>query len=183
MCAQWRPRSASASAQSDQSLPCAHEGTFGPQLAIERTAKTDQTGRMPRLIWVFAGRTCLIVGFVVTWLRYQYIMLLVSGCQLLVKGCAQVLVNLCGQSLHRKTVVRLPNSLKMTTVVDLDVVVRLPNSLKMTTVVDLDVVVRLPNSLKMTTVVDLDVAVGLPNSLKMTTVDDLDVVVRLPNSF
>ena len=25
---------------------------------------TDQTGRMPRLIWVFAGRTCHFVGFV-----------------------------------------------------------------------------------------------------------------------
>ena len=28
-----------------------------------RTAKTDQTGRMPRLIWVCAGRTCHFVGF------------------------------------------------------------------------------------------------------------------------
>ena len=25
---------------------------------------SDQTGRMPRLIWVFAGRTCQVVGFV-----------------------------------------------------------------------------------------------------------------------
>ena len=25
---------------------------------------SDQTGRMPRLIWVFAGRTCHFVGFV-----------------------------------------------------------------------------------------------------------------------
>ena len=29
-----------------------------------RTAKTDQTGQMPRLICVFAGRTCHFVGFV-----------------------------------------------------------------------------------------------------------------------
>ena len=29
-----------------------------------RTAKTDQTGRMTRLIQVFAGRTCHFVGFV-----------------------------------------------------------------------------------------------------------------------
>ena len=28
---------------------------------IERTAKTDQTGRMPRLIWVFAGRTVALL--------------------------------------------------------------------------------------------------------------------------
>ena len=27
---------------------------------------SDQTGRMPRLIWVFAGRTCHFVGFVMT---------------------------------------------------------------------------------------------------------------------
>ena len=29
---------------------------------------SDQTGRMPRLIWVFAGRTCHFVGFVMRWL-------------------------------------------------------------------------------------------------------------------
>ena len=29
---------------------------------------SDQTGRMPRLIWDFAGRTCHSVGFVVRWL-------------------------------------------------------------------------------------------------------------------
>ena len=33
-----------------------------------RTAKTDQTGHMPRLIWVFAGHTCHFVGFVTRWL-------------------------------------------------------------------------------------------------------------------
>ena len=30
---------------------------------------SDQTGRMPRLIWVFAGRTCHFVGFVTRQLR------------------------------------------------------------------------------------------------------------------
>ena len=34
------------------------------QAFFMRTAKTDHTGRMPRLIWVFAGRTCHFVGFV-----------------------------------------------------------------------------------------------------------------------
>ena len=34
-----------------------------------RTAKTDQTVRMPRLIWVFAGRTCHFVGFVMRRLK------------------------------------------------------------------------------------------------------------------
>ena len=44
MCAQRRHRSAWASAHSDQSLHCPHEETLGPQLPLERTAKTDQTG-------------------------------------------------------------------------------------------------------------------------------------------
>ena len=30
---------------------------------------SDQTGRMPRLIWVFAGRTCRFVGFVMRQLK------------------------------------------------------------------------------------------------------------------
>ena len=46
------------------SLRCPHEEALGAWLAIERTAKTDQTGRMPRLIRVFAGRTYQFVGFV-----------------------------------------------------------------------------------------------------------------------
>ena len=33
--------------------------------------KTDQTGRMPRLIRVFAGRTNHFVGFVMRWLKCQ----------------------------------------------------------------------------------------------------------------
>ena len=40
MSAQRRLRSAWVSAQSDQSLHCPHEETLGPQLPIERTAKT-----------------------------------------------------------------------------------------------------------------------------------------------
>ena len=46
MCAQRRLRSAWASAQSDQSL-CPHEESLGPELHIQHTAKTDQTGHMP----------------------------------------------------------------------------------------------------------------------------------------
>ena len=60
LCAQRRHRSVWASAQS-QSLRCTHEECFGPLLPTERTAKTDQTGRMPRLIWVFAGRTVILL--------------------------------------------------------------------------------------------------------------------------
>ena len=35
--------------QSDQSLRCPHVESLGPLLPIERTAKTDQIGRIPRL--------------------------------------------------------------------------------------------------------------------------------------
>ena len=41
-----------------------------------RTAKTDQTGRMPRLIRVFAGRTGHFVGFVMLSLKCFYVVAL-----------------------------------------------------------------------------------------------------------
>ena len=31
---------------------------------------SDQTGRMPRLIWVFAGNICNFVGSIRIWLKY-----------------------------------------------------------------------------------------------------------------
>ena len=37
----------------------------GPKLHIKCTAKTDQTGQMPKLIWVFSGGTHHFVGFAV----------------------------------------------------------------------------------------------------------------------
>ena len=37
-------------------------------------AHSDQTGLMPRLIWVFAGRICHFVGLVVRWLKFNVIM-------------------------------------------------------------------------------------------------------------
>ena len=46
---------------SDQHLRCPHEESLGPQLPIERIAKTDQTGRIPRLIWVFPERTATLL--------------------------------------------------------------------------------------------------------------------------
>ena len=52
------------------SLRCPHEEILCPQLLIERTTKTDQTGRMSRLVWFFAGRTCHFVGFIVRRLKY-----------------------------------------------------------------------------------------------------------------
>ena len=35
---------------------------------------TDQTGQMPRLIWVFAGRTCNFIGFVMRRLISVYVL-------------------------------------------------------------------------------------------------------------
>ena len=63
-CAKRRLRSAWTSAQSVQSLRCPYEEILGLPLPNERTAKTYQTGRMSRLIWVFAARTDNFVGFV-----------------------------------------------------------------------------------------------------------------------
>ena len=53
--------SAWASVQSDQSLRPALTGYLRTQSFFMRTAKTDQTGQMPRLIWVFAGRTFILL--------------------------------------------------------------------------------------------------------------------------
>ena len=92
LCAQQRLSSAWASTQSHQSLRCPHEEILGPQLPIECTAKTlirlqmknywvnwahsedsDQTGRMPRLIWVFARHTDHFVGFVIRRLNSSFL--------------------------------------------------------------------------------------------------------------
>ena len=47
---------------------CLHDESLVPLLPIERTVKTDQTGWMPRPIWVFAGCKGHFVGFVMWWL-------------------------------------------------------------------------------------------------------------------
>ena len=57
-------------AQPDLSLCCALYGWLSTQIV-----KTDQTGwmpRLPRLIWVFAGRTDHFVGFVMLWLKFVF---------------------------------------------------------------------------------------------------------------
>ena len=61
MCAQRRLRSAWASAQSDQSFSLSNWRRVGA-LATQRvhSEDSDQTGRMPRLIWVFAGCTATL---------------------------------------------------------------------------------------------------------------------------
>ena len=64
MCAQRRLRSAWASAQSDQSLLSAWRNIDSLATHWVHSEDSDQTGRMPRLIWVFVGSTCHFVGFV-----------------------------------------------------------------------------------------------------------------------
>ena len=59
MCAQWRLRSAWWKL-----------GSLGTHWA--HSNESDQTGRTLRLIWVFAGRTCHFVGFVMRWLNYKF---------------------------------------------------------------------------------------------------------------
>ena len=68
MCAQRRLTSAWASAQSDQSSLSAWRKLGSLATHWAHSEDSDQTGRMHRLIWVFAWRTCHYVGFVVWWL-------------------------------------------------------------------------------------------------------------------
>ena len=61
-------------------------GTFATHWA--HSEASDQTGRMTRLIWVFAGRTCQYVGFVTrrliwflsVWMRFTAKSVFLCGC-------------------------------------------------------------------------------------------------------
>ena len=70
LCAHQRLRSAWASAQPDQSWQCAQWVAKDPCFLHVDSKDSDQTGWMPRLIWVFAGRTCHFVGFVMRLLKF-----------------------------------------------------------------------------------------------------------------
>ena len=61
MCAQRRLRSAWASAQSDQSSLCALWVAKDPRVLHADSEDSDPTGRMPRLIWVFAWRRLILL--------------------------------------------------------------------------------------------------------------------------
>ena len=84
MCAQQRLRSAWTSAQSEISLgirPVWSESSLSARRNIGSSAThlthskdSDQTGRIPRLIWVFSGRTGHFVGFVMRRLYWFLIM-------------------------------------------------------------------------------------------------------------
>ena len=47
-----------------ESLLCTHWVAKDPNFLHADSKDSDQTGQMPRLIWVFTGRTCHFVGFV-----------------------------------------------------------------------------------------------------------------------
>ena len=49
---------------------CAHWVAKDPSFLHADSKDSDQTGRMPRLIWVFAGRTCHFLCFVMRRLNY-----------------------------------------------------------------------------------------------------------------
>ena len=55
-----------------ESLLCAQRIANDPSFLHADSEDSDQTGRMPRLIWVFAGRTCHLVGFVMRRLKCLY---------------------------------------------------------------------------------------------------------------
>ena len=76
MCVQRRLGSDWADAQSDQSSLCAQWVAKDLTFLHGDSEDSDQTGRMPRLIGVFAGRTCHIVGFVVARLTLQTVFIL-----------------------------------------------------------------------------------------------------------
>ena len=70
VCAQRRL--GSASTQSDQSSLSAWRKLGSLATYWAHSEDSDQTGRMPRLIWVFAGHTCHFSGFVVRQLSYLF---------------------------------------------------------------------------------------------------------------
>ena len=60
MSAQWKLWSDWATTQTDQSLPF-RSMAKDPRFLHADSEDSDQTGRMPRLIWVFAGRTLILL--------------------------------------------------------------------------------------------------------------------------
>ena len=53
-----------------ESLLCVYWAAKDPSFLHADSEDSEQTARMPRLIWVFAGRTCHFVGFVTRRLIY-----------------------------------------------------------------------------------------------------------------
>ena len=53
-------------------LPCAFWLAKDPMFLQAVIEDSDQTGRLPRLIWVFAGSTCHLVGFAMRQLNLSF---------------------------------------------------------------------------------------------------------------
>ena len=82
-----------------------HEENLGPWLPIKCTTKTDQTGPMPRLIWVSTGRIGHFAGFAAGQLRNQLsfkLLRLTSGGQVFNFDCVSLYdwINSCILSLQ-----------------------------------------------------------------------------------
>ena len=92
ICAQRRLKSACASAHSDQSLRCPHKETLHPWLFNAPSEDSDQTARMRRLIWIFAGRTCSKGRFLTSPLIWF------SECEVWEQGKRNNFRHLCNQS-------------------------------------------------------------------------------------
>ena len=60
-----------------ESLLCAQRIAKDRSFLHADSDDSDQTGQMPRLIWVFAERTCHFVGFVMWWLILNVIPLMI----------------------------------------------------------------------------------------------------------
>ena len=71
-------------------LPCAQWVTEVPMFLHVDSEDSDQTGWIPRLIWVFAGRTGHFVGFVMLWLIYEIYKHLRTDFTCLQKGAIHV---------------------------------------------------------------------------------------------
>ena len=74
-CAQRRHKSAWASALSGRPVwsvfAVRMKKHWDLSYPLSYCEDSDQIGRMPRLIWVFAGRKCHFVGFVMRWLTFR----------------------------------------------------------------------------------------------------------------
>ena len=53
-----------------------------PSFLHANSEDSDQTGRMPRLIWVFAGRKCHFVGFAIRWRNSCFVFVSLLRCNL-----------------------------------------------------------------------------------------------------
>ena len=63
---------------------CAQWVAKGPMFLNADGEESDQTGRMLKLVWVFAGRTCHFVRFVMRRLKFNFLRLMWWWCWMLI---------------------------------------------------------------------------------------------------